>query len=254
MSLQHRVSKKATARILTIDIERLPGLARVWEPRTKYVPPRQFVKWPELICFAARWYGTKEPIFASAWEDGRAAMIAKAHALYQEADVVVTFNGIRFDNKHLRSDWLLEGLAPPKPWKDVDLYRVATQFGFESRSLDSLTRRLGRGGKAMHYSMELAEAAAAGDSKAQAALRRYNVGDVELTEWLYDRLRGYIPGHPHPVVSEKPACNQCGSEDLKRDGTYRAVVIDYSLYQCRKCGGWVRGTWHSKAALARGVR
>jgi len=246
-----------TSRILILDIERLPGEARIWEPKTRYVAARNFTKWPSLLCYAARWYGTRRPIFSAIWEEGgKAAMVESVWKLYDEADIVVGYNSIRFDNKHLRSDWLEAGLSPPRPWKDVDLYAHVKQFGFESKSLDSVTRRLGRPGKLMHYDMDMAHAAAEGDVAAQRKLRRYNVGDIELTEWLYDRLRGWMPTHPHVgTFGDDKRCPQCGSDDLElQPNKYRATIIDYALYRCNHCGGNVRGGWEARAASTRGVK
>lgn len=251
---QKRIAK-IDAKILTIDIERLPGQARFWDLRTDYIPARNVVEWPRLLCFAARWYGQKRPIFEAEWID-RDRMIEKSWQLYDEADIVYTFNGKRFDNKHLKSDWLVAGMPPPRPWKDVDLFQVVKQFGFESKSLDSVTRRLGRPGKQLHYDPDLAFAAVAGNKAAQAETKTYNIGDIELTEWLADRVRPYI--HNHPImgtIGDEKVCNRCNSTDLELDQTqrYRAVVIDYALYRCRGCGGNVKGGWHARAASTRGV-
>lgn len=242
-----------TAKVLTIDIERLPGTAYVWEPKTRYVAPRNFVEWPSLLCFAARWYGKKTPIFEAAWTD-RERMVKRAWELYDEADVVITYNGIRFDNKHLRSEWLEAGMSPPRPWKDLDLFQQVKRFGFESKSLDSVSRRLGRPGKELHYDINLAFAAMRGDKDAQRLMRTYNIGDIELTEWLADRLRGWMHNHPITGSGDEPTCNQCESTDLTKQPTkYRAVVIDYVLYRCDNCGANVRGAWHSRSAVVRGV-
>lgn len=241
-------------RILTIDIERLPGTAYLWEPKTKYVSPRNFIEWPRMVCFAARWYGQKRVIFEAEWKD-REKMIAKAWELYNEADAVVTFNGKRFDNKHLKSDWLMAEMPPPTPWKDIDLFQHAKQFGFESKSLDSLTRRLGRPGKETFYDLQGTLAAVAGDKAEQKKLKEYNVGDIELTEWLYDRLTGWISVHPHIGQSDKLSCNQCGSKDLKDLGrNYSAVMLEYRMYRCNVCEGLIRSNWTvARKAISRGI-
>lgn len=248
---------KAVGRVLVVDIERLPGLAHVWEPRTKYVAPRNFVEWPRTVCFAARWYGQKRVRFHAEWEpSSHEEMIAKAWELYDEADAVVTFNGVRFDNRKLKTEWLEAGFPPPRPWKDIDLFQVVRrEFGFESNSLDTVTRRLGRPGKETFYSVTDTQAAVDGDRDAQARLRTYNQGDIELTEWLYDRLRPWIRNHPHIGSSgDELSCNRCGGKDLTLQPTrYRAVVLDYSLYRCDHCQGLVRGGWQGRAATTRGV-
>lgn len=244
------------SKILTIDIERLPGTAYIWEPKTRYVPARNFVEWPRMVCFAARWYGDRSMIFEAEWL-GRERMIKKAYDLYCEADIVVTYNGVRFDNKHLKSEWLEAGYAPPLPWKDLDLFNQVKQFGFESKSLDSVTRRLGRPGKVTHYDMELAFAAADGDVDAQAQLEEYNMGDIELTEWLHDRLIGWMPNAPFKgSAAGDVLCNQCGGKDLELQPTknYRAILLEYSLYRCIDCGGLSRGSWVARVASTRGVK
>ena len=244
-------------RVLIYDIERLPGLARVWEPKTRYVPAHDFVEWPSLLCFAARWYGQRKPIFQALWsEGGKDEMVAQMWALMNEADTIVTYNGVKFDNKHMRSLFVEAGYPPPRPFKDVDLYKIVQQFGWESKSLDSVTRRLGRPGKEMRYDKDLARAASEGDERAQRKMRRYNIGDIELTEWLYDRLRGWMPSHPHlGTWGDNIRCNQCGSSELIRQSApYRAVVIDYALYRCTDCGANIRGGWYSREAATRGVK
>lgn len=247
---------RTDTKILTIDIERLPGLARIWEPKTRFVAARNFVEWPRMLCFAARWYGDRSYVFEAEWLD-RERMVQKAWELYNEADIVVTFNGVRFDNGHLRSEWLEAEMTPPSPWRDLDLYQQVKKFGFESKSLDSVTRRLGRPGKQLHYDMDLAYAAVEGNREAQAQIEEYNLGDIELTEWLHDRLIGWMPNAPSKgTFGEEKACNQCGGQDLKihPDKKYRAVLLDYALYSCNDCGGWTRAGWVARAATTRGVK
>lgn len=255
MSLAQRL-KDTDAKILVVDIERLPGLARIWDQKTRFVHINNFTRLPSLLCFAAKWYGNKTTEFHAAWDD-QAAMVQRSWEMYDEADIVVTYNGIRFDNKHLKSDWLLAGMPPPKPWKDVDLYAVNSRtFGFESKSLQHLCYRLGLDLKSGHYDAVMAEACMDGDAKAQATMRRYNIGDVKITEQAYDRLRGWMPGHPHLGINatdETLTCNQCGSTNLTRNGTKLAEQIVYTLYRC-ECGANVQATRHARAAVTRGAR
>lgn len=257
MGVLKQLDKKASraAKILIIDIERLAGKAYAFDPKTHYISAGNWIEWPRTVCYAARWYGEKDYIFESEWDD-KDSMIRKSWELYDEADIVVTFNGIRFDDKHLRTLWLENGYPPPRPWKSVDLFAIVKQFGFESKSLDSVTKRLGRPGKLSRYDVWETQAAVNGDKEAQESLKVYNVGDIELTEWLYDRLRGWIPNHPFMGVNgEDKVCNQCGSDDLKLQPTrYRAVVVDYALYRCNHCGANIRAGWHARAAGTRGVR
>lgn len=252
MGLSERV-KESGAKILVVDMERLCGLARVWDQRTDFVPATNFVRLPSTLCFAAKWYGTRATEFHAAW-DNYDAMVQRSWELYDQANIVVTYNGKRFDNAHFRGDWLKAGLPEPSPWKDVDLFQ-SNKFGFTSRSLNHLCQILGLDLKSGKYDMDMAEACMAGDVKAQRKMRTYNVGDVKITEQAYDRLRGHIPNHPHigEISDEEIRCNQCGSANLERNGLTRAVVIDYRLYRCSECGANVKGTRHSRMAATRGA-
>lgn len=247
----------ADEKILVVDIERLPGLAKVWDQKTRFVHIDKFERLPSLLCVAAKWYGRKSTEFLSAWDDPE-RMVARTWELYNDANIVVTYNGIKFDNRHLRSEWLLAELPPPKPWKDVDLYRVNSQtFGFESKSLNHLCYRLGLDTKSGRYDDVMAQKALDGDEKSQRLMKRYNIGDVKITEQAYDRLRGWMPTHPVVGGAVDPGqvrCNQCGSVDLAENGWYLAVVQEYRAWRCNDCGANVRSNISRRLSNARGIR
>lgn len=236
-----------TAKVLTLDIERLPGLARIWDQKTRFVGIGSWTRLPSLLCVSAKWYDERRILFRAAWDHDDLAQWT--WDLYDQADIVVGFNSVAFDNKHLRSEWLLAGMPPPSPWKDVDLYRIAAQhFGFESKSLQHLCTRLELDTKAGHYDAARAEACMAGDATAQRLMKRYNQQDVRITEQAYDRLRPWIKNHPHVTRSAEPVCNRCGSTDLEDAGQYRAVLLEYKAMRCRNCGGMVRAQRHDRRA------
>lgn len=255
--LARKAAAKSPAKILVIDIERLPGLARIWDQRTHFVPVSQWTQLPTMLCFSAKWAGAARGEFHAAWDD-RDAMIQRSWDLFHEADAVVTFNGDRFDIPHLRGAWLEAGLTPPSPSKSIDLFKYAKQFGFESKSLAHLCHRLGLDGKQGKYDPVAAEACMDGDVKAQRDMQRYNAGDVKITEACYWRILPWIHNHPAlsiPTDDITPRCNKCpDGGDLERSGTYLANKIKYVQYHCRQCGGWVHAGRHSRAAIASGVK
>ena len=255
-----RSERAKATKILVIDIERLPGLTPIFDQRTQgFIPVSKWTRLPSLLCFAAKWHGERKTEFHAAWDD-HAAMVQRSWELYDEADIVVTYNGVRFDNKHLKSEWLLAGMSPPKPWKDVDLFAVnRSTFGFESKSLQHLCQRLGLDTKSGHYDAAMAELCIEGDEKAQRTMRRYNVGDVKITEQVYVRMvsRGWLPNHPimgGPVNDGELACNQCGHTDPIRNGWYLANVQERAAYRCSKCGGNLTSTHVRRVSNMRGVK
>lgn len=272
-----RITKESTARVLTIDIERVPGHAKHqhrgltiegdfwdlsgWKHILGYrIPPESVAEWPRTICAAWRWYGDKKTDFASEWGDGREGMLQRIWDAYDQADIVYGHNVDRFDTKNLKAEWLVLGLQKPSPFKIVDTLKVArAEFGFESNTLASLTQRLGIDTKTDKYDVATARAALAGDVKAQKKLRAYNVGDIAASEALVDRMRGWVPNHPHVASQNGPEdlrCNQCGSPRLTRQAKpTTAVLLRYSLYRCDDCGGQVRGSVAlGRVGSTRGVR
>lgn len=271
MSLADRVEEarakraKPTARILTIDIERVPFQAWSYETRPDYIPWRMIGQPSRMICWAAKWYDSEDIVFRGEFdfherrltESARRRMLEEAWSLLDQADVVVGFNSRRFDTRHLATEFLLEGFGPPSTYKHVDLYQIAKrEFIFESNSLDYVARRLGVGEKVATGYDQLWRGCMMGDREAWRLMRSYNKGDITVTEALYDRLRGWMPGHPHIARAEhgRPICNQCGSSELTRVGQHQAVVLRYSRFRCDDCGAIVAGTAVDRVATSRGVR
>ncbi|WP_159083915.1 3'-5' exonuclease [Nocardioides terrigena] len=265
----------STRNVLTLDIERLPGRARHqhrgltiegdfwdlsgWKHLLGYrLPPESVIEWPRTICVAWKFYGSKRVEFASEWGDGREEMLRRTWDAYDKADVLYGHNVAGFDTKNLNAEWLTLGLNPPSPFKTLDTLKEARKtFGFESNTLASLTDRLGIATKTDKYNVEMARAACAGSKPDQRRLKAYNVGDIHASEQFVDRLRGWIPGHPHNVVGkidDRPTCPQCWGDNLTPNGTTLAVQIVYRLYRCDDCGGNVRGAHHSRAAVTRSAR
>lgn len=254
-----RLAPEHTPKILTVDIETSPAKTLTWGLWDQNIQPTsgQLVEPSRVICLAAKAYGSKRVQFYSDFHDGHAAMIQAAHDLLSQADILIHFNGSAFDLKHLKREFVLAGMPPPAPSREVDLLKVArSQFKFMSNKLDYLARELGVGRKVKHPGFSLWVDCMAGDAKAWALMKRYNVGDVRLTEELYDRLRPWIPGHPHlGLYSGEPrSCQNCGSTDLTRDGETMTPLTQYARYKCDSCGAWSRQNHRMGNVTMRGVK
>lgn len=239
-------------RIALLDIERLPGLTTIFDQRVRggFIPVRQWRRLPSFLCYASKWYGKATVDFHASWDDPD-AMLEASWRLYDEADLVVGYNSKRFDNKHLRGAWLVAGLPAPRPWRNVDLFTVAAQFGFESRSLAHLCKMLGLPGKSGHYDADEAEACMNGDTKAQRSMTRYNKGDVRILEPVYDRLRPWMSNHPH--VGNGSDCEKCGGV-LTDAGFYSSGTYKWPQFRCMRCGGVSRAAVGGvRSSIVRGV-
>jgi len=232
-------------RILTIDIEWRPILSYHWGLWDQNIGITQIVDDGGLLCFAAKWFGTKEILFFSE-NDGHQLMVEKAHELLSEADVLITYNGDKYDIKKLNQEFMLAKMPPPRPFKSIDLVKSnKTRFDLPSRKLDYLVQRSGVGAKVKHTGFELWTDCMAGDPVAWALMEKYNRMDVTVTERAYLRILPWITNAPHLAMftGDGFGCPYCGStKKLIRSGLTHTLVQSYQLYECVNCGGWVRGT------------
>jgi hypothetical protein len=140
--------------------------------------------------------------------------------------------------------------------QEIDLLEVVKgNFRFISNKLQHVSTQLGLAGKVEHTGFELWKDCMAGDAKAWALMKKYNSGDVTLTEELYDRLRPWIRNHPHMGLysGEEEVCSRCGSDDLERRGFTFTAVSKFQRFRCKGCGSWSRGKYAVDRVDARGV-
>lgn len=246
-------------KILTLDIETSPNLAHVWSLWNVNVGLSQLRDSGQVISFAAKWFGDRKVFFHSDFHDGHPAMVRAAHALLDEADVLVHYNGNTFDIPHLNAEFARAGMTPPSPYKQVDLLRVVkSNFRFPSNKLQYVSTALGLEGKLQHAGHELWVKCMADDPKAWNIMRRYNKQDVVLTEKLYEKLLPWAGGHPHTglyaVDGARECCARCGSEDLERRGFAYTPLGKFQQYRCKGCGGWSRGGKRLEAVTLRAVK
>lgn len=230
---------------LLLDIENSPNLAHVWGLFDQTVSLAQLMESMRVICFAYKWHGDNKVGFFSDHHNGHDTMIAAAHSLVDQADVVVHYNGKRHDMPHLRTEWLRAGLTAPSPVQEVDLFTtVRSQFKFPSMKLDYVLKELGLPGKVKNSGHQLWVNCMAGDEKAWREMKRYNMQDVRAMEPLYDLLLSWIRQHPtvplfNPDTGEQ-LCPRCGSADLRREGWSYTSLARFQRYCCVACGKWSR--------------
>jgi len=271
VSLAEQVSKQLKVNrpnVLTIDIERIPGSITLdfWDLnqyKGRRLPGDRVTDSPRTICAAWHWYGQPDSKvhFAAEWTHGREGMLRAIWEAYDQADVIYGHNVVAFDTKMLNAEWLLLGLPTPSTFRALDTLKEARKtFGFESNTLASLTKKLGIETKTDKYDVQTARDAVAGNKAAQRKLKAYNVGDVIASRALVDRLRGWLPTHPHDLMgtaNDRPTCNQCWGDNLEPIGptmTQGSTVLTRNGYRCQDCGGVVVAGVHSRVAVTRGAR
>lgn len=235
-----QVRRDSVPKILTYDIETSPNKCWSFQLWDTTISPDMVIEPSRVLCFAAKWYDQTRVIFHAEWDDSHAAMVQHAWALLNEADIVVTYNGVGFDDKHLAREFLLAGLGPPSPWQAVDLLKIMRQrFKFPSNRLGQVGQSLGIGAKLETGGWKLWQDVMNGDDKARAKFARYNRVDVKLTEALFDVLAPWVKGIPHAGLWTGNLCNcyNCGSDDLRVSGVAYTKTAAYLRAVCA-CGAW----------------
>jgi len=237
-------------KILLLDIECAPNLATVWGIWQQNVALNQLLESSYTLCYAAKFYGESKIMFDSIYKTDRKNMLKSIHELMEKADVIVHYNGLRFDIPMLNKEFLEAGMPPPSPVKHIDLLRVVkSNFRFVSNKLDYVSQRLGLGKKTAHEGHELWLKVMNNDRAAWKRMEEYNKNDVVLLEKLYDRLKGWIKNHPnHNAYNEATVCPNCSSGKLHKRGEVRSRTSIFQRYQCQGCGAWSRSNTSHKVS------
>lgn len=235
---------KRKPKILLLDIETAPTMAYIWDLFTRYVPHSQVVEPGYTMCWAAKWLGTKEMMYKSVYHDGEEDMVDTIWALLDEADVLIHFNGSKYDIPKLNNEFLQWGMGPPSPAQEVDLYRTAkNRFKLLSNSMAYVAKTLGIQGKHHHKGMALWTECMAGEAGSWAEMKKYNIQDVKMLEDIYAQLLPWIQPHPNLGLyqdEERPVCPNCGSVHLQSRGYYYTATLKYNRLHCQDCGKWSR--------------
>ena len=232
---------KNKPKILYVDIEWEPATAYVWRMWDENVSPDQLIDAGGMLCFCAHWEGEKEYLFYSKWEHGREGMAKAALELFNEAEIVVTYNGDKYDIPKIRGEIVLAGLNPPAPVPSVDLLKTVKKFGFVMNRLAYIGPLLEVGGKVKHQGFNLWKDVMAGKPAAQKKMKKYCIQDVRLLVKLYKKVLPFIDNHPY-TTKTGGACPNCGSHKLQKRGFYTTRCYKTQRVQCTDCGSWSKTT------------
>lgn len=230
-------------KILLLDIETSPNTAYVWGLFKENIPLARLIESRKTLCWSAKWYGEKNVMFDSIHQSSEKQMLKGIHKLLSQADVVIHYNGKRFDIPNLNREFIVNGMKPPKPYKQVDLLQVAReQFQFTSNKLAYVTKVLGIPGKVIDTDFTLWVKCMNNDPKAWKEMEAYNKLDVILLERVYDKFVPWIKSHPNYGTYQENAevCPNCGGTHYHKEGFAYTKHQKYQQYACNDCGTWFR--------------
>ena len=237
-------------KVLVFDIETAPIIASVWELFDQNVAVNQIVKDRHVIAWSAKWLD--DPVSKVMYKDQRGrknmeddrALLKPLWKLLDEADIVITQNGKRFDSRRLNARFIQHGMPPPSPYKHIDTYLVArTVADFSSNKLEFLTNKLCKKYKKLQHKkfagFKLWKECLADNTAAWNEMKLYNIHDVLATEELYHVLKPWMSStlpNPYVVDDMTKDCVKCGAKGSinKRGFTY-ARNKRVQILRCRSC-------------------
>lgn len=239
-------------KIIVLDIETAPIIAYTWGLWKQNIGLDQILQDWTVLSYSAKTLGNSKIRYMdvskqSDFYNDRAIMQSLWKEL-DEADVVVTQNGIRFDHRKINARFLALGMPPPSPYKCIDTKVEAQKVAaFTSNKLEWLARVLTDERKSAHSKFpgfKLWLECLKGNKEAWAEMRKYNPQDIIATEEVYLKLRPFIDGHPNMGVyteDNTKRCPNCGSDEVKQKGYRYTQTGKYPRYHCADCGAWSRG-------------
>lgn len=229
-------------KVLLWDIERFPGVYYGW---SQFDPPfnQKEKSTMSLICY--KWLGEDKvhTIRLSKLQHTRnprneKPIIRKMLKVINQADVLVGYNGDKFDWKKFNSAVIKYGLQPAKKPKLVDpMKMIKREASFDSHRLGDICAELG-----VHMKVETEKnlfIKSMFDFKKYLDLADYCAHDVLALEDLFKKILPYST----PIINAAginkiaKACASCGSENLFKFGTY--ILNNGSetqRYRCKDCG------------------
>lgn len=239
------VSRKHTAKILIMDIETAPMRAYTWGIWNQNINLNQIISEWFVLCWSAKWLFDDKVISGKLNkkeldEEDDFRIMQKMWALLNDADIVITHNGDKFDLPKLNTRFLLHGMMPPTPFQSIDTLKVVKKmFKFTSNKLDYINKMMGLNRKVDTGGWELWQQCAEHDIKALKKMSEYCDNDVLILEESYIVLRPWIKPHPNIglfIIDDVECCPSCGSEEIKMGGVYRTQMAEYYAFRCQDCG------------------
>lgn len=169
----------------------------------------------------------------------------------EKADILISYNGVRFDKKVLNTRALYHGLPPIRWGKHIDLMQeFSKNFKLPSKSMENVSRYLGLEGKIDTGSRRLWERCFEywNYEECDAALKEmlvYGKQDIVVLRNLHKRLQGWFKSPVNIGLITKEIngvntkdnhdllCPHCSSKDVDKIGSKAYTsVSSFNIYRC----------------------
>lgn len=247
--------KSVGAKILVFDIETAPNLSHHWGLWQQNIGLNMTVRDWFVLSWSAKWIGNDEVLYEDIREkfDGSAEaafgevddskILKSIWKLLDEADIVVTQNGKKFDVKKLFARFVMMGMKPPSTFKHIDTLLIAKRhFAFTSNKLEFMTDKLCKKYKKLKHAkfsgFDLWKQCLLGNVEAWEEMEEYNRYDVLSLEELVFILAPFSNQMPNLDMYYDDHENHCfcGSTEWEQDGFAYTNLSKFARFKCTGCG------------------
>ncbi len=228
-------------KVLIFDLETTPALGwfygKLYDPKIIEVEKDFYI-----LCYAWKWLGEEGVNFERSRGQNDKKIVKTLHKLFSEADIVLAYNGDRFDIPSANTRFINYNLPPPTPYRSVDPLKINRRvFRYPTNRLDYVGKAHGVGGKEKGPGLGMWKRCMNSDrdKEAWSVMETYNKRDVEVLEDEYLQILPWINTHPNVgLYSEDRVCTKCGEGDLVARGYRTTKTGKFQAWQCKNCGGW----------------
>lgn len=205
------------------------------------------------ICYSAKWMNTDVMIHDSVhhhdplsvcvdFKNNEHYIIKSLWKLIDEADIIIAYNGKRFDRKKMNAKFLEYGLPEPSPYKVIDpMLIVKGKFALTSNKMDFVAKYVSDNeeGK-LKTGLQLWIDCMNNDIKALDRMLVYCDEDIEVLIRVYMAVRHWDSNAPNMALyydDDEIRCNGCGSSDLTviEGKSHNTNLSKFSIVRCNNC-------------------
>lgn len=167
--------------------------------------------------------------------------------LINQADFIITKNGIRFDIPRINARIVANKLPKPRNFAQHDVERmIRKHFGFTSYSLAYVSNLINVKYKKLKHSKypgkDLWKECLKGNRSAWNEMAKYNIHDVLATRETFEILQEWDDILVlHVFKKGIPVQCHCGSKSIKKYGYAYNLKGKFQRYACNKCDREIRG-------------
>ena len=208
-----------------------------------------------MLCFGYKVLGEKRTHCLNAWDyptwnksvNDDYHLVKAAYEILIGADVIVTHNGKRFDEKFLNTRLAYHNLPPLPKLVHIDTCMVAQKrLYLAGNRLNDLAKffRLPIE-KMKHDGWDLWVDVWYRKPKAMKIMAAYCKQDVNVLEQCFNKLHAnysdQLPNFNHWRKGREEVCPACGSDEYIKWGYNRKPLIPQPRYKCKTCRATFQG-------------